>query len=134
MSRRIPSLSAIALLIASAALSLGANAAGSRVGASRPAETLALTAVEKRLAWRDLHGQAVHYCGVPWFETIDRWIIPNTVTTTRVTRRAIRDVLALAPYDFGIMEGQLLIVNPADRTIAAVIRPYRRVDECAGQR
>lgn len=65
--------------------------------------------------------------GVPWFETIDRWLLPNTVTAKPVTGRAIRDVPSLAPYDFTVVEGSLLIVNPADRTVVALIRPYEHV-------
>ena len=88
---------------------------------------LALTHAEKKLAWRDLRDQAIHCYGVPWFETIDRWVLPDTVATKPVTRRAIRDVPSLAPYDFAVVEGNLLTVNPADRTVVSVIRPYQHV-------
>ncbi len=79
------------------------------------------------MAWRDLSGRAIHYYGVPWFEAIDRWVLPNTVKAEPVIRRAIRDVPSLAPYDFAVVEGELLIVNPADRAVVAVIRPYKHV-------
>ncbi len=44
------------------------------------------------MAWRDLSGRAIHYYGVPWFEAINRWVLPNTVKEEPVIRRAIRDV------------------------------------------
>jgi hypothetical protein len=89
-----------------------------------PSDILTLTNREKRLAWRDLHWRAMHYHEVPGFEPIDHWVLPPTVTVKPVTHRAARDVPALAGYDFAIVEGVLLIVNPTDRAVAEVIAPH----------
>ncbi len=43
---------------------------------------------------------AIHHYGVPWFEPIDRWVLPPTVTVKPDTSRAARDVPGLAGYDF----------------------------------
>ncbi len=93
--------------------------------AGQPGDTLSLTHYEKKLVWQELHRQAIHHYGVPWFEPIDRWALPNTITIKPVTNRIARDVPALAPYDFAIVQGMLLIVNPTDHVVVEVIRPYR---------
>jgi hypothetical protein len=109
----------IALVVAMIVASISAATA------KQPSDILSLTHQEKKLAWQDLHGQAIHRFGVPWFDTIDRWVLPNTITIKPVTNRLARDVPALAPYDFAIVEGMLLIVNPTDHAVVEVIRPYR---------
>jgi hypothetical protein len=98
-------------------------AANSKPSIRRPRDILALTHHEKRLAWRDLHRHAVRYDGVPGFETLDRWVLPLKVVVKPVTRRAARDVPSLVGYDFVVVEGMLLIVNPSDHTVAEVIGP-----------
>ena len=50
---------------------------------SQPGDILSLTHHEKRLAWQDLHRQAIHHHGVPWFETIDRWVLPPKFTASQ---------------------------------------------------
>ena len=45
----------------------------------------------------------------------------GSVKLEPVTAKAVGDIPALRPYDFAMMEGQLLIVNPSDRKIVAVI-------------
>jgi hypothetical protein len=44
-----------------------ANARLSVPSVRQPADILSLTHYEKGLAWRDLHRQAIHHYGVPWF-------------------------------------------------------------------
>jgi hypothetical protein len=92
-------------------------------GAGRHNDILVLTHREKRIAWRDLHRQAVRYYGMPGLETLDRWVLPPRVLIKPVTSRAARDIPALAGYDFTIVEGMLLIVNPSDHAVAEVIGP-----------
>ena len=52
--------------------------------------------------------------------------LPLVVTIRPVTRKAARQVPALAPYDFAMVQGGLLIVNPNDMIVAGVIRSPRK--------
>lgn len=122
MWKQISSALAIATVIASIS-AVPANARHSAPCVRQPNDILSLTYRDKGLAWRDLHRQTIHHYGVPWFATMDRWALPPTITVKPITSRAARDVPALAGYDFAIVEGMLLIVNPSDHTVAEVIAP-----------
>ena len=109
----------VAMTIAMSVIGISA-AAG-----SQPGGILSLSDHEKKQAWQEFHMQAIHHYGVPWLEPIDRWVLPNTIMIKPITNRAARDVPALAPYDFAIVDGTLLIVNPTDHAVVEVIGPYR---------
>jgi hypothetical protein len=123
MWKQISSALAIAMIIVRVSAVPVANAGLSALSISQPGDILSLTHHEKRLAWQDLHRQAIHHHGVPWFETIDRWVLPPRFTAKPVTSRAARDVPALAGYDFAIVDDMLVIVNPTDHAVAEVIAP-----------
>jgi hypothetical protein len=127
MWKQISRALAIAIVIASISAIPLANAKLSALRLRQPHDYLSLTHHEKRLAWRDLHKQAIHQYGVPWFAAIDRWILPPKITTKPVSRRADRDVPALRGYNFAIVKGALLIVNPTDHAVAAVVRSGRHI-------
>jgi hypothetical protein len=38
-----------------------------------------------------------------------------------IPKQAVHDVPLLAPYDFAKVQGQLLIINPRDMMIAAIV-------------
>lgn len=122
MWKQISSALAIAMIIVSVSAVPVANAGPSALSISQPGDILSITHRE-RLAWRDLHRQAIHHHGVPWFETIDRWVLPPRFTAKPVTSRAARDVPALVGYDFAIVEDMLVIVNPTDHAVAELIAP-----------
>ncbi len=96
--------------------------------ASEAGDILSLTQHEKQLAWQELQRQTSHHYAVPWFEPMERWVLPNTITVKPVTDQVARDVPQLAPYDFAIVEEMLLIVNPTDHAVVEVIRPYRQAE------
>jgi hypothetical protein len=48
-------------------------------------------------------------------------VIPDSVTAAAVPSKAARSVPSLQPYDFVMVQGKLLIVNPSDKKIAEVI-------------
>jgi len=52
--------------------------------------------------------------------------VPPAVTIRPVTRKGARHVPTLAPYDFAMVQGRLLIVNPRDMIVAEVIRSPRK--------
>ena len=134
MWKQISSALAIAMLIVSVSAVPVANAKLSALSIRQPGDILSLTHREKRLAWRDLHRQAIHQSGVPWFATIDRWVLLPRFTAKPVTSPAARDVPALAGYAFAIVEGMLVIVNPTDHAVAEVIAPPDTFAEKGRQR
>ena len=93
---------------------------------STPSDVLSLTRTEQKRAWRDLHQQLRDQYGPPGFGTFVGWGVPPAVTIRSVTRKAARYVPALAPYDFAMVQGRLLIVNPRDMIVAEVIRGPRK--------
>ena len=54
----------------------------------------------------------------PGFSTSVGWALPNTIRIKPITHKAARYVPPLKPYDFAMVEGSLLIVNPSDKIIA----------------
>jgi hypothetical protein len=88
----------------------------------RTHDMLLLTPSQKTTAWRDLHRRGIHQYASPGFYPMDRWVLPDSVQIRPVPRRAARDVRALRSYDFAIVQGSLLIVNPSDKKIVEVIR------------
>lgn len=57
----------------------------------------------------------------PGFNAMVGGVLPTSVATAPVTKKAARDVPALKPYDFSLAQHKVLIVNPTDRKIAEVI-------------
>lgn len=47
--------------------------------------------------------------------------MPPTVVTAPVTHKAVSDIPVLKPYTFAMIQKKLVIVNPTDHKIAAVI-------------
>jgi hypothetical protein len=90
--------------------------------AQRPHDVLPLGGHDRVLAWRDLHWQMRDQSGPPGFSPIVGWQLPRDLAVKVVTPAAARAVPALAPYVFTMAQGRLLIVNPLDMTVAAVIR------------
>jgi hypothetical protein len=78
--------------------------------------------MQKERAWKDLRRRAADQELSPGFSSSVGWVLPNSVSIRPVTRWADRDVPVLKPYDFAIVNGTLVIVNPADRIIAEAIR------------
>ena len=112
-------------LTAAVLLALGTLPSALPTQSAQPSDMLLLTGPEKRLAWRDLHTQTTPQYEPPGFETIDHWVLPETITAKPITTQVARDVPLLKSYNFALVGGRLLIVNPLDRVIAEVIRPYR---------
>jgi hypothetical protein len=113
-----------------AAMLLGGTLAGSAAGMQSPGgnnmsppakDTLSLTADQQKTAWNDLSSQAKKQTAPPSFFRSVGNVVSGSVKLEPVTAKAAGDIPALRPYDFAMMEGQLLIVNPSDRKIVAVI-------------
>jgi hypothetical protein len=86
------------------------------------ADSLSLSRIQQKVAWADLSSQATDQSPPAGFKIIAGSTAPSSVTLKKITKKAAGDVPALRPYDFAIMQGKLLIVNPSDKKVAEVIR------------
>jgi hypothetical protein len=86
-----------------------------------PKAAISLTADQQKTAWNDLSSQAKKQTAPPSFFRAVGNVVSGSVKLQPITTKAAGDVPALRPYGFAMIEGQLLIVNPSDRKIAAVI-------------
>jgi hypothetical protein len=48
-------------------------------------------------------------------------VVPGSVTTASMPNKAARDVPALRPYDFAMLQHKVVIVNPTDKKIAEIV-------------
>jgi hypothetical protein len=90
--------------------------------ASAPArDSLSLTTTEQKAVWKDLNGQSSIQSARSGFQPTVGAAVPSTVQIKPISGKAASDTPAIKPYDFAIVSGKLLIVNPSDRKVAEVI-------------
>jgi hypothetical protein len=111
---------AAAVLLAGATAVSAAPLAGSKM-APPAKDTLNLTSVQQKTAWNDLHAGALNQKTPAGFSANAGAVLPKSVTTAAMTRKASGDVPALKPYKFAMVQKKLVIVNPNDHKIADVI-------------
>jgi len=115
MKNQTPIALAAALLLAGVT---AASAAGmAPAGAS---DSLMLTNTQQKTAWRDLHTRNKQSAPSS-FMAQSGTAVPSTLKIKPVPSKTASAVPRLKPYDFAMVQGKLLIVNPSDRTIAEVI-------------
>jgi hypothetical protein len=102
-----------------------ASAAGMQQPSSpmaRPAsDILNLTAAQRETAWKDLYMGSLNQTPPAGFDAKAGAVLPPNIATAPVTRKAAGEVPALKPFDFAMVNGKLLIVNPSDKKIVEVI-------------
>jgi hypothetical protein len=105
-----------------AALLLAGVTAASAAGMARStaSDSLTLTNTQQKTAWQDLHTKNKQ-TAPSGFVASSGTAVPGTMQIKPVPSNTATAVPALRPYDFAMVKGKLLIVNPADRTIADVI-------------
>ena len=84
-------------------------------------DTLRLTSAQQKTVWNDLHGQATEQKAPSGFNATIGAIVPSTVKTEPVPSKAATSVPALKSFNFAMVNGKLLIVNPSDKKIVDVI-------------
>jgi hypothetical protein len=103
--------------------------AASAAGMSQPnstmaqpaSDTLTLTSAQQKTVWNDLHGQATEQKAPSGFNATVGAIVPSTLKTEPVPSKAATSVPALKSFNFAMVDGKLLIVNPSDKKIVDVI-------------
>lgn len=115
MNKHTPIALAAALLLAGIT---AASAAGMANGST--SDSLMLSSAQQKTAWNDLHGQNKQ-SAPSGFSAAVGTKVPSTLKIAPVPGKTADNVPTLRSYDFAIVGGKLLIVNPSDRTIADVI-------------
>jgi hypothetical protein len=80
-----------------------------------------LSAKQRRIAWDEMSKQASHQKAAKSYAEIGD-ILPGSVKIAPVPSKTASKVPKLRPYDFAMAQHKLLIVNPANRVVAYVIR------------
>ena len=115
MKKQTPLALAAALLLAGVT---AASAAG--MAQSTASDSLTLTNAQQKTAWQNLHTQNKQTASSS-FMAASGTAVPSTLKIEPVPSKTATAVPKLRPYDFAMVKGKLLIVNPSDRTIADVI-------------
>jgi hypothetical protein len=83
--------------------------------------TLSLTTTQRTRAWNDLQKQAREQKAPSNFKPIVGSAAPSAIKIEPVPSKAASDLLSLKSYDYAMTQGKLLVVNPSDKKIAAVL-------------
>jgi Protein of unknown function (DUF1236) len=124
MKRQTPIALAAAVLLSAvtAAAAAGMAKSSSSSTMSKPAsDTLTLTSTQQKTAWNDLRGQAAKQKAPSSFKATVGAVVPSTLKIEPVPSKAASAIPALGSYDFAMVQGKLLIVNPSDKKIVEVI-------------
>jgi len=89
--------------------------------AVKASDTLSLDVTQQKTAWNDLNKQASNQNAPSGFEATTGAVVPSGIKISAVPGTAARAVPSLRPYDFAMVHGKLLIVNPSDKKVAEVI-------------
>jgi Protein of unknown function (DUF1236) len=121
MRKHISVALAAGLLMAGVSAASAAGMSQSNSTMSQPTDTLSLTSAQQKMVWNDLHGQATEQKAPSGFNATIGAIVPSTVKTEPVPSKAATSVPALKSFNFAMVDGKLLIVNPSDKKIVDVI-------------
>jgi len=90
---------------------------------SNPAaqDSLSLATSQQKTAWNDLKGQASNQTAPSGFQATIGSVVPSNLKIAPVPSKTATEVPALKPYDFAMVSGKLLIVNPSDKKVVEVI-------------
>ncbi len=104
------------------AVLLSGAASAPLLGTSPPkaVDTLSLSPQEQQTAWNDLN-TIPNQNGPANFRPSTSSAVPSTVEVHAIKGKAVQDLPLLAAYDAAKVQNKLLIINPTDMMIAAVI-------------
>ncbi|MGY4476981.1 DUF1236 domain-containing protein [Bradyrhizobium sp. USDA 3364] len=115
---------AVAALLALSGVSAAAakpmsGHAGNRMSAA--SDTLQLSDAQQKSIWNDVSSHASNQTAPSGFDATVGAAVPSNVSTHPLPRQARRDVPAVRPYRYAMMQDKVLIVNPSDHKIADVV-------------
>jgi len=115
------SIALAALLLSGVTAAAAATASSHSAMAPGPSDTLSLSTTQQKTAWNAISGTASNQTAPSGFNADEGAMVPGTVKIAPVPRQAANAVPALRRYDFAMVQGKLLIVNPADKKVVEVI-------------
>ncbi|UFX44117.1 DUF1236 domain-containing protein [Bradyrhizobium sp. 41S5] len=115
----VAALLALSGVSAAAARDTMSSHAGSKM--SGASDTLQLTDAQQKSIWNDVSRHASNQTAPTGFDATVGTAVPSAVSTYPLPRQARRDVPAVRPYRYAMMQDKLLIVNPSDHKIADVV-------------
>ena len=87
-------------------------------------DTLSLTRSQQRTAWNDIRKLDTSQAAPAGFTASVGTTVPNEISLKSVPRNLASRVSALRPYDYALVQGKLLIVNPGDKKVVDVINRH----------
>ena len=84
-------------------------------------DTLSLTRSQQRTAWRDISKQASSQKAPGDFTASVGATVPNDLSLQPMPAKVATRISSLKPYDYAMLHGKLLIVNPNDKKVVDVI-------------
>jgi len=84
-------------------------------------DVLSLTSAQRKTAWNDLRSEATKQKAPSGFEATVGSSVPTALKIEPVPSKTAGAIPSLRPYDFAMVQGKLVIVNPSDKKIAEVI-------------
>ncbi len=123
MKKQVSIMLAAGLLVAGTpAATAAVQSPSGSVRMSQPlSNTLDLTATQRTKAWNDLQKQATEQKTPSSFKPTVGSAVPSGIDIEPVPSKAANDVPSLKSFDFAMTEGKLLVVNPSNKKIAAVL-------------
>jgi hypothetical protein len=95
--------------------------AASSAGAVHGTDTVILSAVQRRALWNDLGKQAANQ-NASGFEAQTGTFVPGSVEIEPMPGKAAANNPQLRPYDYAMVDHDLVIVDPANKVIADVVK------------
>jgi hypothetical protein len=122
MSMKKPASAAVAAVLLLSGVSAATAASNmSNRSASAASDTLTLSDAQQKTIWKDVSRHAAAQNAPQDFNAAVGTAIPAGITTYPLPRRATRDVPAVKPYRYAMLQDKVLIVNPSDNKIADVV-------------
>jgi Protein of unknown function (DUF1236) len=84
-------------------------------------DSITLTRAQERTAWRDISREATSQKTPQKFAASVGTTVPADISLQSVPAKVATHVSALKPYDYALLHGKLLIVNPTDKKVVDVI-------------
>jgi len=84
-------------------------------------DSISLTRSQERTAWRDISREATSQKAPQHFAAAVGTTVPPALSIQSIPAKVATVVSALKSYDYALLHGKLLIVNPADKKVVDVI-------------
>src|ERR1700730_553151 len=113
---------AAGLLLSGVSVATAASHMSNRSGSSAAAsDKLDLSSAQQKSIWKDIGSHAANQNAPSDFNAAVGMAIPAGVSTYPLPRQAARDVPAVKPYRYAMLQDKVVIVNPSDGKIANVV-------------